>query len=218
MPTRTELRDLIRGQTLVESDDYTDAKVNNLINAAIRDISVRFPWPYLAKTSTMSVTASVESVALPSDCDRIASINLEGGSKPLYEIAPSTAFQSGDSAGSGTPTAYFLWGENVMLRPVPDANSTLNIYYYREPVELSSDGATPEFAPQFHLIVADYVMQMLWEREEDFQKAATFNQRYLQGIELMARFYLNRADDAPLVIGQPQGGRSRGPRMPWLEV
>lgn len=220
MPTRSELRDLVRSQTLVESDDYTDDKVNNLINQALRDVSVRFDWPYLAKIDTIAVTGAQDTYALPSDTSRVEAVLLEGQAQPLNEVAPSVALrEDGTTPGSGTPTWYFLWGNNVVLRPVPSASGTLTIYYYRTPTTLTNDGSSPEFAEQFHYIVADFVMQQLWEREEDFEKAAVYAGRYAAGVESMARFYLNRVNDGPMIVGEPNRARRiKGPRMTWMEV
>jgi hypothetical protein len=220
MPTRAELRDVIRGQTLVEPDDYGDAKVNSLINQAIRDISIRFHWPYLATSTTIAVVQDTDSYALPATCDRVASVQLAGVAVPLAEISYSTAFsEDGALPPSGTPEAYFLWGSDLVLRPVPAAAGTITLYYFRQPTELANDNESPEFAKAFHFLVVDWVMQQLWEREEEFEKAAVYAQRYALGVESMARFYLNRAKDAPLAIGLPARTRRRpGPRMPWLEV
>lgn len=220
MPTRTELRDLVRTQTLVEVDDLTDAKVDNLFDQAIRDVSVRFDWPYLAKIDTIAVTNGTDTYALPADCDRVHTILLAGSTAPLEEVAASTGLSAeGLSPSSGTPSWFFIWGENFVLRPVPDADNTLTVYYFRTPTLMTDDAHEPEFADQFHYVLTDFVMQQLWEREEDFEKGNVYKDRYLQGVEQMARFYLNRAKDAPLVIGEPKAMWSRrGPRMPWLEV
>lgn len=220
MPTRAELRDLVRSQTLVESDDYTDAKVDNLINQAIRDLSVRFAWPYLAAIDTIAVSAAVDTYALPADTSRVEAILLDGSTTRLREMGPSTAlFEEAGVPASGTPDSYFVWGDSIVLRPIPTGSENLTVYYYRNPTTLNNDTDSPEFAEPFHYVLADFVMQALWEREEDFEKAAVYANRYAQGVESMARFYLNRVADAPMVIGQRRtGSYTRGPRMPWMEV
>lgn len=218
MPTRTELRDLVRTQTLVEGDDLTDAKVDNLFDQAMRDVSVRFDWPYLAKIDTIAVTSGTDTYALPADADRLQAFLVADSTAPLKEVAAATALSAeGLSPSTGTPSFFFLWGEEVVLRPIPDADTTLSVYYFRTPVLMTDDAHVPEFAAQFHYILTDFVMQQLWEREEDFEKGNVYKDRFLQGIEQMARFYLNRTQDSPLVIGEPHT-KLLGPRMPWLEV
>lgn len=220
MPNRTELRDLVRVQTLVESDDLTDAKVDNLFNQAIRDVSVRFPWPFLAASTTIAVTNATDTYALPSDVDRIEVLLKADYRQPLFEQAASSAFHiDGATPSTGSPSWFFLWGESIVLRPQPDGNETLTLYYYKKPTMMTDDSHTPEWAEQFHYLITDFVMQQLWEREEDFEKGNVYRERYLQGVESMARFYLNRKQDSPLVIGQPgETWARRGPRQPWLEV
>lgn len=220
MPTRTEIRDLVRTQTLVEVDDLTDSKVDNLINQAIRDVSVRFNWPFLAKTDTIAIVNGTDTYAFPTDADRIQAILLTDSTEPLEEVSAATGLAAdGLSPSTGTPSWFFIWGEQFILRPVPDADTTLTVYYFRKPTVLTNDGDSPEFAEQFHYVLTDFVMQQLWEREEDFEKGNVYKDRYTQGVEQMARYYLNRAVDQPIVIGEPKAMWSRkGPRMPWLEV
>lgn len=220
MPTRSELRDLVRVSTLVEADDLTDSKVNNLMNQAVRDVSSRFDWPFLATSDTIAVTNATDTYALPTDADRLEAVLIAGSTAPLIEVSPGTAFaQDGAVPSSGTPSWYFLWGGNLVLRPQPDGDSTLTVYYYRKPATLDNDIDEPEWADKFHYLISDFVMSKLWEREEDFQRASVYEARYLQGIEAMARFYLNRVSDAPLIVGEPKSRRyGTGPRMTWLEV
>ena len=218
MSTLSELRDLVRSQTLVESDDYTDAKVNRLINQGLGDLSTRFEWPWLATSSTIAVVGGTEAYAIPATADRLAKLMIAGESRPLTEVSAAVAWEmNGDDPSSGSPTWFFLWGESIYLRPVPASAASLKVFYWQFPTFLTSEGAVPQFNPQFHHILGDYAMQMLWEREEDFEKASVYAQRYAAGVETMARFYLNRAKDAPFILGEP-GRMKRGPRMPWLEL
>lgn len=218
MPTRADIRDWVRGQTLVEPDDYDDSKVNNIINQGIRDLAVRFDWPFLAKTATVSLVVGSDTYALPADMLKLGAVTLVGTSTRLAETSPSRVWEDeGDNPSTGTPDRFWLWGNSIVVRPIPDSTGTLKFWYYRSPQLLNNDTDSPEWSPEFHMVLADYAAQMLWEREEDFEKASVHAQRYAAGVESMARFYLNRAGDAPMIVGEPRR-RRRGPRMPWLEV
>lgn len=194
----------------------SDADINAIIDQAVRDISTRFDWPYLATDTTIPFVADQQAYNLPANFDRLVSVVIDGESVRLEEVAPSQYWQAyGDSPAEGSPNFYFLWGSKIFVTPVPTASSGgLVLYYYRQPTLMTDDSHTPEFASQFHMIVAEYVAVHLWHREEDFSKARVYDERYLDGVERMARYYLGRTKDSPMVMGGGLGQRGR-PSEAW---
>lgn len=223
MPNRASIRDWVRQQTLVESDDFGDGKLNNVINEGIREISTRFDWPWLATSAQITAVADQQAYALPADHARTHSIVLRGANRRLREVAPSAAWnEHGDSMPTGDSThSFFLWANSLYLLPVP-VTGTTNVYdhyYFKAPATLENDVDEPEFASQFHLVVANFAISKVWEREEDFVKASAADDQFDEGVERMARFYLDRALDAPLIMGERRdylAGR-RSTNTPWLD-
>lgn len=219
MPTRAEIRDWAREQTLIEVDDFTDDKINAILDQGIRDCAVKFDWPFLAKSDSITLVGGTESYALPADLGKLRALVLDGTRYRLREISSNTAWENeGGLPGSGTPRTFFIWGSNVLFRPIPDAAGTVTVYYHKTPTLLTNDTSTPEWDAQFHMILADFAAQHMWEREEEFEKAEVFAQRYANGVEQMARYYLNRASDSPLVYGYRPYTRRTGPVFPWQTV
>jgi hypothetical protein len=212
----------VRAETLVESTMMNDADVNAVIDQAVRDIGTRYPWPFLAKTDTIPFVAAQQAYTLPSDLIKIATILIDGTITRLREVAAHTAWEAeGDTPPSGTPQTYFIWDNTLNVTPVPPASTGgLFVYYYRRPTALTDDTHIPEWAEEFHLLIADFVCQHLWHREEDFSKARVYGERYTEGIERMARYYLQRAEDTPFIMGDglrartPQSLASRFPFFP----
>lgn len=223
MPNRSDIRDWVRQHTLIESDDYGDAKVDNVINQAVRDLSTQFNWPFLQTSSQVTLVTDTAEYALPSDFAHLEAAIRSDCACPIKEVTPQDAWARWKSdATSDKPTHFYLWGDNIVFAPTPSGASlpTVTLYYYRQPTTLDNDVDTPEFHPQFHLVLAEFAAAKVWEREEDLARSNYYMDRYYQGVENMARYYLNRANDYPLVIG---GGTSRTDpipraRMPWLEV
>lgn len=224
MPTRSEIRDWVRQHTLVEADDYADDKVNNVINQGIRDLSSQFTWPFLQTSTVIDLQTTVASYALPSDFAHLAAAIRDDCACPVVEVVPRDAWDRWDStADTDKPAHYYMWGGNIVFAPTPVGASLpdVTLYYYREPTILNNDTDSPEFATQFHMVLAEFAAAKVWEREEDLTRSNYYMERYYAGVERMARHYLNRTDKYPLVMG---GARTRTTpkipegRMPWLEV
>lgn len=210
------IRDFVREQTLIEIDDWSNAKVLNVINEGIREVASRFRWPFLSASAQISVTAGTQSYALASiasDVQRIAAIIDNDRRVKLQEIEPQFAWKvyGGDAPASNEASAFYLWGNTLYLLPTPDANESnaYTMFYYKTPTELSNDTDVPEWSSQFHMMLAEYAIARVWEREEDFQKAQAAQSRFDSRVEQMARHYLNRVEDEPLVFGEGKYVRPR---------
>ena len=226
------IRDWVREQTLVESTDWSNTKILNVINQGIRDLSVRFPWPFLATSNTLTTVAAQQAYTYDTISDFAgtaqklfeieAIVDMDGRVK-LEEIPAADAFKlyGGDMPTTTGATHFFTWGSSIYLLPTPSANDTdrYTVYYYRSPTELANDTDTPEWDARFHMVLAEYAIAKVWEREEEIGKSRAADQRYNEGVERMAQFYLNRAQDYPAVLG---GGKPLGypqtdrANMTWL--
>lgn len=217
---RTQLRSWVRNETLVEVDQFSDAAVNDIFNEGLRTISTMFHWPFLATQTTTAFVASQEAYALPADLGRIAAVYVTGERTRLREVGPHDAWERhGGDFPTGTPSEFFIWGSNIHLLPIPDVSSgSITLRYYRQPTLMTDDSHSPEFAPEFHVIVADFACLHIWHREEDFTKAKVYADRFAEGVERMARFYNQRAEDQPIVVGEPAKGTRRflGVHLPYL--
>lgn len=77
MAQLSAIRDFVREQTLIETDDWSNVKIDNVINEGIQEVASRFRWPFLAGSAQVSVTSGTQSYALSSiasDVQRIAAI------------------------------------------------------------------------------------------------------------------------------------------------
>jgi len=217
MPNRGAIRAWVRAETLVEATMMSDADINAIIDQGTRDISTRFEWPFLAATSTIAFVANQQAYNLPADFDRLAVALVDNTSTRLQEVSPESYWSSyGDVPATGTPSYFLIWGSQLWVSPVPTAaTGGLVIYYWRMPTLMTDDSHSPEFASQFHLILADFACQHLWHREEDFSKARAYGERFLEGVERMARYYLGRAQESPFVMGDGLDRIRRTGNLGW---
>ena len=222
MSQLSDIRDWVREETLVESTDWSNAKVDNTINEGIRQLATRFPWPFLATSSQLSVTDGTQNYSFDTISDfsgtayklfRIEAIVDNDRKYKLRELAASDAFvmYGGDMPEASEAQYFYTWGQSIYLLPVPDttAASAYTVYYYRSVDELANDSDSPEWDARFHMVLADYSIARVWEREEEIGKSEAADARFGDGIERMAQFYLNRAQDYPMIMG---GGKT-GPYL-----
>lgn len=219
MPDRSDIRDYARELTLVESDDWSDAKVNALINQGIRELSTLYDWPYLEAEDTISLLADQDEYSLPSDFSDLIEVIGDGGEE-LTETTRRRAQRKYLGNDGGTPEEFYFFKEKIYFVPTPSSPSfsTVVIDYHRTPTTLNNDVDVPEFHETFHLIIADYAAAKIWEREEDFHRSNFYMGKFYDGGLRMMNHYRNRSQDAPLIVGggDPQGeGDPQRPFMTW---
>lgn len=213
MPTRTEIKDWTRQQTLVEEADFADVKLDAVINEGIRKVAQLFEWPFLESSTTITLVDATQTYALPED---FASIVIAIGSDgtQLRETTRRRAQQDFLGNGDATPQEFYIWGEDIAFAPTPDAApsfATVVVDYRAAPTLLANDSESPQWNSMFHLLLGDYAAARVWEREEDLDRAKYHEDKFMASLEEMAGFYLDRADDGPVIIG---GGVERV-RLPW---
>lgn len=204
MANLLSLRQQVRAKTLVEAGQFSDADLSIIINNGIQDVASKFRWPFLAAMSDVAYVASTAQYALPADLARVAAVVEQDTTAPLIPIAPHDSWrQYGGTTPTGTPKSFYLWGNDIYIVPAPTTSSGgFRIFYYRTPTLLTDDTHEPEWEAIFHKVLVDYGCAHVWEREEDFEKSKVYMDRYDQGVEVMARHYLQRADNAPWALGE----------------
>jgi hypothetical protein len=210
---RAQIRTLSRGLTLIETDDWSEADLNTVIDLGTNVVASRFDWPFLAETASFGVTAGTQAYTFNTITDsgvtnkfltRISSISRTGKHR-LAEVGQleATAQYGDDFPDAADADMFFVFGSSVYLIPVPSVTtaSAYKVFYYRRPTLMTNDSDSPEWEPQFHDALVAFTVSKIWEREEDMEKAKYWSDRFDQIVEGMARFYLNRAEDRPIVYG-----------------
>lgn len=105
-------------------------------------------------------------VSLVLDCDQLKQI---GGDLdcPVCDPIP------------GTPTEYWLWGDDITFNPIPDADVTLDVRGYRqvncELYEIVDDVKvwnTVDLPTEFHSVYAKVVQGLSYAQAKDFSAAS----------------------------------------------
>lgn len=218
--TGAELIAKAREQTLLDTDDVSDAVVLGHINRAIAIVGGRFEWPFLAQTDTITLADGTQGYAWPTDWVKIDSLTIVDKRIRLKRLSAKEAEDRyGNDFPSGEPRSFFLWGNQINFVPIPNAVGTISARGYTQPTILAATSNSPGWNDQYHEFLADYAIQKLWEREEDQAMAEAARQEFENGIGELASFYNDQAADERMVWGeQPDKYVGSGAsNMPWLD-
>lgn len=210
MANRSEIRDWVRQQTLVEADDFADSKLNNVINQGVREVADADEWPFLEATANLIIEDGSSAYDLPADfATMIAVYDADGDVLP--ETTRRAAIQDFGSPTADEPQAWYFFGEQIHFVPAPASTIILTLDYIKTPTLLNADQATPEWHAAHHMILAEYAAHKVWEREEDLERSAYHRQLFEIGLGQMRRHYRNRSVDTPIIVG----GRVNRRSYPW---
>jgi len=161
--TRGELRTLV----LSWLDDanagyFTPAQVNVFLNNAQRTVQKRLikaGQNYYVKCVTTSLVVNQADYVLPLNFKKVHRLEIIiSGTSPnegVCPLAPITINQQDYIAnGAGTPSAYFIKKNRLVLRAVPDQTYTMRMLYSYEVSDMELDADEPDCPPAYHELIA----------------------------------------------------------------
>ena len=210
---------LVRDQTLLDSDDISDAKILAHLNRGIEIVGARFDWPWLEDEDDIAVSEPTQAHAFPTGAVKIDAILENATRTRLRKVSSTEAWERyGDDPPTASPKSFHIWQSQVVLVEIPSADVTLHVKFHKQPTLMADATKSPEWNSQYHEFLVDYAAAKLWEREEDLNMASEAAGRFDQGIGDLANFYNDQGSDARMVWGeQPDRfvGAGAG-NMPWL--
>jgi len=149
-------------------------------------------------STTLTTVAGTQSVALPSDFLEVENLSVSSTSPArnlVYLNIEALDVKYPSGSYTGTPVAYTLEGNSLLLGPTPDAAYSIGMLYYARLAALSSTPTNWLLSnhPNIYLFGAlaeagDYV--------RDIQMGTTWDAKYQQGIK-----HLQDADDRAMFSG-----------------
>lgn len=188
--TRADLRTLISQWVDDVSNGYfTDTTLNTFINNALYEVQKRLILAgenfYINCVTTPTVTNQAEYAA-PEDFWGVRRLRLitsgTGINAVKRDLVPISMAEEEQFPRTGTPTAFYLRKDLIVLVPAPTTNSyTLELEYaYRIPL-MSSDSDVPDVPQHFQEYIAllgayncfikdDRVPTILQTKKEEYEK------------------------------------------------
>jgi hypothetical protein len=175
---------------------WTDAEITVYINHAQQEIASiisTFDEDWFTTSANATVTASVSTVSLPSDCIAVRRIEWINGDTTLSNprrLQPiewrdkgmGWAYYLLNLSVTGAPYYYFFQGSNLYLDPRPSATkvAALRIWYIKRLADLTGTD-TSEIPAQWHkAIVLRSVIQACRKMEQDTAELQKDYDKYIK--------------------------------------
>jgi hypothetical protein len=204
---RSDLRSYVRTRMRLDTADYPDATIDELLNEALNQTATVFTWPWLEgdPVHTFDSADATPSYTAPADYWRILAV-VETASTvnlrflPWREIRRRTG---GDlDYHSGNPVVWSLYQDKIYLLPEPSSVINYTVDYLLKPAFAAGDTALPPFEAAFHLALAWWAMAEIWEEEEDMERSDFYRNKWANRVSEMAIFYNLQPADQPLIYGE----------------
>lgn len=130
---------------------YNDGDhIKNLINEALTMIAADAK---IQTQQTITLIPGQAEYALPANYKEPIAM-IEGPLNDPYCNFPLTELNSYTSG-------FYIYGGNIVFRPIPQDGKTLTFYYYQYPDELLNENDVPDIDPRYHDVLATYAAAMV---------------------------------------------------------
>lgn len=153
------------------SVEVTDSDIIRWINDGMREIT--YQLELLQVKATAATVAGTSNYDLPGDLLKLHSIKWQGSQLQFVSLEQAEQLipykDNTAQFPTGTPTHYWVWGQQLYLYPAPSSagSADLEAYYNRYPVEIASPTDTPELPTIYHNRIVEYCMAQAYELDEN---------------------------------------------------
>ena len=140
---------------------------------------------FKAKSATLSVPGQ-SGYTFPTELiQQVESIVYDGARLRPVEMNEAQVLL-GDTQ-SGSPVAWYEWGGDFVLYPVPEDEKAITLYYTRYPTPLTGDDTQALDVPdKYYQAVVDYILWKCYEMDEDWNGAQLKEQQFRGALEEQA--------------------------------
>jgi hypothetical protein len=149
-------------------DDFYSA-----LNNAQNDFSISRSWGFLRTSANLTATHASRTTALPTGFGKMYDVpnalvitSPTANSGDLVELMPVEQWQADywdDGTEEGTPTYAYILGSSIYWSPIPDADYTVAILYYKIPTTIA-DSSTGITIPD---VYGEVLQKMIYRRLQD---------------------------------------------------
>jgi hypothetical protein len=139
----SDIRTNVRYAAGVDTTDAmaTDATLNYLINAAIREVNNLRDWDWAKASEVITTVVDQKAYARAATCKKTTRLEDVVDGNGMRSITPAGASRYNDNAGQSA--FYFVEAGKINLLPIPDSIRTYNHYFISTETALSADGDEP---------------------------------------------------------------------------
>jgi hypothetical protein len=187
----------------------SDEQIEQVLNESYQEILGLYPWPFLKGSATVPVAAEATQFTIPSTFRYISGIILQSG-EHAQRLKQTTLdmIDEWDPAEVGE-TQYYARIDDRTIRiwPAPEAGGTITVRGQLEFEPLRSNDS-PEFAEQFHPVVAyRAAVRLLQEEGDDSGRSEAYQFDAASYFQRMEKFYMASGDIGLIRMGSQRERR-----------
>ena len=168
--TPAQVLTTVRAQAYETSEGFwNDSEIFSYMWQCEQDIATELGCAQGTDSSTTTV-ASTQEYAKPSDCAIINRLVWDSVKLKKVDLTDQDAMDwqgYGSSITTGQPYAYWEFGANVGLYPIPDSAKTLKFWYTKIPAEVTSASTAFTIEQIFHTCFVDYCLWRMYAKDQD---------------------------------------------------
>jgi hypothetical protein len=184
---------------------FETADLLDMINDAQMDICRK--TGFLTGTDNFDGVKGTEKYDLQASCIEVKRVTWQGSRLIRTTWQELDMIDPARNTTQGTPTKFYVDGDQIGLYPVPSTTTTLavSVQYSRCPIALSSDTQTPELPLAFHEDIVTRVVARGHEQVEDFQASQAKATEYNQSITLTQQQLMDGTEETYSYIRDTEG-------------
>lgn len=192
------LRSALRTRLGVPTSDalFTDSVCTELINAALHAIETKHDWAWLEDVETIA-TVNGDDTYASADSAWMRTVSLTISGRQPLERKPIVALDA-LLGTTGDPRFYGIFGEEIIVRPVPTSALNMTHRYIKAETDLAGDADEPLMPASYHHALVSLAAHYGFRRSNQLADAGAALAEYQAWEERM----LARGD----MLSEDQGG------------
>ena len=171
--------------------DIAEVDLTQDLEEILRDLSSR--WPFLQKTSSVTVAASGNSIALPADYRTPIYGVTDPNDKSLVQVTypDLLAFQGADSSDGTTIKRYAMFNNTLQVWPSPSAQTVLTVSH----AFITGNTTTIDFSEEFEPALIQGLCWKAYEQKGQYptvEASTGHKQSYEESIKTLIEEFKDR--------------------------
>jgi hypothetical protein len=188
----------------------SDSEIEQVVNESYQEILGLYPWPFLKGNSTVSMSAEAKTFTVPTTFRWMTGVVLTMGDN-THRLKQTTLDQMDewDDDSVGEPAYYArVTDRTVKVWPAPEDAASVTVRGQLEFESLTNSGDVPEFAEQFHPVIAyRAATRLLQEEGDDSGRSEAYQFDAASYLGRMEKFYMGSGDIGLIRIGSQRERR-----------
>lgn len=197
-------------------DDYVIEYINN----GQRKVANKANFWFLRASTTLPITAGVNTIALPADFkdEDIVSLQVTTGSNVTWTDLDYSEWDEVRRFESNTqrsqPNLYIVDNRNIILFPIPKDDGTLQLDYWKFPADMVAGGTPSNLLLDYPDILEAYANYKAFARLREFDEASAWKTIFQQELQdLVVANAQRELPDEFVLQARPDVNGRRGRRI-----